>query len=343
MPTYVWYGDRYLEHYGRKGMKWYEHIYGEEDPRGKYNSEQKRAAYTKKVISDFEEMYGRINKIRNLRKNPEQIRIQPGDILNRFTSNPHEIDTHKGKMYASYLDVDEKVYGTYVNQLGFTPVNDPRTAKKGDTIAYKMELRVDKELVAPSFRQVENTLYTIFDGVSQNELAKIFAKGNPDSKQFAKILKTLSKNRDVAELRDYADEMMMTWVLHTSLFDKLCESLSKQGYNMILDYEDAHDPYANLDKANPPERLGTVAKEFGNAQNPIIVFDRGETTTVKDVTAFTKGDMEKAEKDLNKYAFASAKEFFNEVKKYNKEHGKGWGIWHTILPRSRSTPIFMML
>ena len=27
----------YLEHYGRKGMKWYQHLFGDEDSRGKYN------------------------------------------------------------------------------------------------------------------------------------------------------------------------------------------------------------------------------------------------------------------------------------------------------------------
>ena len=31
----------YLEHYGRKGMKWYEHIFGEEDSRAKYSSKEK--------------------------------------------------------------------------------------------------------------------------------------------------------------------------------------------------------------------------------------------------------------------------------------------------------------
>ena len=29
-------GEDYLEHYGRKGMKWYEHLFGDLDPRGKY-------------------------------------------------------------------------------------------------------------------------------------------------------------------------------------------------------------------------------------------------------------------------------------------------------------------
>lgn len=27
----------YLEHYGRKGMKWYQHVYGKEDPRAAYS------------------------------------------------------------------------------------------------------------------------------------------------------------------------------------------------------------------------------------------------------------------------------------------------------------------
>lgn len=30
-------GDDYLEHYGREGMKWYQHIFGEKDSRAKYS------------------------------------------------------------------------------------------------------------------------------------------------------------------------------------------------------------------------------------------------------------------------------------------------------------------
>ena len=30
--------DTYLEHYGRKGMKWYKHIFGESDSRAEYSS-----------------------------------------------------------------------------------------------------------------------------------------------------------------------------------------------------------------------------------------------------------------------------------------------------------------
>lgn len=44
----------YLEHYGRRGMKWYQHIYGEEDSRAAYNKSSNTDKKTKKKTSDPE-------------------------------------------------------------------------------------------------------------------------------------------------------------------------------------------------------------------------------------------------------------------------------------------------
>ena len=52
-------GD-YFAHYGRKGMKWYQHIFGERQSHAKYNK-SKKDDY--KNLSD-EELRSRINRIR---------------------------------------------------------------------------------------------------------------------------------------------------------------------------------------------------------------------------------------------------------------------------------------
>ena len=43
--------DSYLEHYGRKGMKWYQHIYGTEDSRAKYSKGNRSKRRTKRPMT----------------------------------------------------------------------------------------------------------------------------------------------------------------------------------------------------------------------------------------------------------------------------------------------------
>lgn len=52
--------EDYLAHYGRKGMKWYQHIFGERQSNAKYNKSNKEDY---KTLSD-EELRSRINRIR---------------------------------------------------------------------------------------------------------------------------------------------------------------------------------------------------------------------------------------------------------------------------------------
>ena len=52
--------EDYFAHYGRKGMKWYQHIFGERQSHAKYNKSRKEDY---KELSD-EELRSRINRLR---------------------------------------------------------------------------------------------------------------------------------------------------------------------------------------------------------------------------------------------------------------------------------------
>lgn len=84
MRTY----EEELYHYGRLGMKWYQHIFGDVDARAKYSEAKRRAKEDKKLARDpyaikslsEEEIISRINKIRLEETYRELIMGKPREI-----------------------------------------------------------------------------------------------------------------------------------------------------------------------------------------------------------------------------------------------------------------------
>ena len=130
----------YLEHYGRKGMHWYQHIYGEEDSRGKYNKK-------KSPLGDEEDLTeATLNKYKSQYSNLRHIRIDQntkGKIWTKDGKVQAMVNTEKkddGDIWIQGLELfgDSKgkglskdVLNYAVNELGATKLS----VRKTNTIA----------------------------------------------------------------------------------------------------------------------------------------------------------------------------------------------------------------
>lgn len=73
-----------LYHFGRKGMKWYQHIFGDEDSRAKYASSYQQGS---KISSDARSVVGSAGRIKNISKQKDVSKMSDEElrsIINRM-------------------------------------------------------------------------------------------------------------------------------------------------------------------------------------------------------------------------------------------------------------------
>lgn len=211
----------YLEHFGVKGMKWYQHLFGKEDTRAKYRD------YIWTPTK-----HGQVN----LKAGTEVQRIQKTDKFN----------TPGNHAYVSVGDINNLEYVTEAGHDGFYWTGNYNPDPSKDNYGYKIKLKVTKDVVAPSFKEsVDIFLDTMKDKTPEQIMKKIYG----DNKDGYYLKDTWEAKKEIVKrfvndktIEDYTNSVLVDYVATMNRNEEnrreFFSKLEQKGYNAVVDYND---------------------------------------------------------------------------------------------------------
>lgn len=260
-----------LTHFGVLGMKW---------------GVRKEREYSKDRHGSFKDQ-----------SRDEDIHIKEGSKAYRVQST-NDV-TGKGQTYISLdkLDHVEYITATAASEGGVSL--DATMANGNDGRAYSVKLKLNREIVAPSYKKTMDAFIQTVDKIGAKNIAK-----NISGKEEAK---TFLKKYGNIKVEDSLDE---AYVLFAGSFmkDSLAKSmffgsLKEQGYNAVVDEWDA---------------------QFGKGftKTPLIVFDKDQTLSKTKADPLTAKDYEYFSDIYFGGGRAGTSDYFSDTrKKWDKTAG----------------------
>lgn len=214
--------ETYLEHYGVKGMKWYQHIFGDY---------QSGAKYAKKGRGDLIAAHT----------------IKKGTKMYRTTADANE--GLNGSKYVTYLNEDRNLYkGSYAWAI------KKRAGKTSRDSVYEKEYELQEDLNIPS----RETLRDAYSKVMSNERTKKQAIQSYISELFERDLIDYKMNYDNWEqaykndVKQWTDKTIKEWetykpderfsitarslgMSNPAVKNSVIKELSSKGYNAMVD------------------------------------------------------------------------------------------------------------
>jgi hypothetical protein len=281
-----------LMHYGRKGMKWYQHIYGKEQGHAKYANTDKLEVlrkrsgkavdltpYGKKVLerivsSEDTWKFSNNDAVEDaLKKKGVKHVDELSDLvskntkLTRYSTKKEKLSSRR--IYASITNVDKSVYkeDAAYGELGFS--------KKKNF--YEITLKTNKDILVANGKSVFNYLREHYDS---KELEKCYKKVKEydifniyDQTSFAKLK---SKNKQEREVGSYIGTITHSFAkqINKTLYDnpkaqqEIIDHFSALGYAAMVDIEDrAHGYQYPLIVFNPERDLSIEKYTKVNAKD----------------------------------------------------------------------------
>lgn len=284
-----------LKHYGRLGMKWYQHIFGILDPRAKYS---RRTSSNKTRIPKFNEASIYKEPTNQAQRTQEEINkkvvegqrgvsseartIPKGTRIYRVTVNPNEsID---GSKYVSYLYSDRTHYkGGWV-----------RENNESDT-SYEKEYTLVEDLKIPSRSELSDVIYkeAMKDKKTMNELGDKWLKNvyfNTE-RGYYELIEYMDENSTTANqwkkyvdnwVKEYKDMPIsdayyiaaQTFGINEKLKSNVISELKTRGYN------------AMTDEASVGGQSGWARE----GSDPLIIFDAKSSLKEESTREITKDE-----------------------------------------------------
>ena len=235
-----------LYHYGRKGMKWYQHIYGEADSRGKYN----------KYIDEYNSLPSQIKK--RIKKHYNELENFKNPEDKELKTKRHTVP--KGTVLKSYRDDNTGVMRAVYKDLDSDFLKGPLKADKERTfitnrplvIAGKKELR--EEIMKIYNKELERTLKK----VAKQKVKDSFGPFSNKELTYKEYYKTV--------MNDITRNTVQNLEASPKTKKLLIENLRSQGYDgfteigLSMDSADYTDPLVLFENpakssiAGPPYR-----------------------------------------------------------------------------------------
>lgn len=274
-----------LYHFGRLGMKWYKHIFGDPDKRAKYAkgkdffSESIQDALSEKLPEHQREANKKV--IQGYRGVSSEARTIPkGTVIYRVTTDPNE--ENKGSKYVSYLYSDREHY-----KGGWVRLKDKKDS------SYEKEYILKEDLNIPSREEVSRVVYkeamkdekSIRD-VANGWLDQIMPPGSLD--RYYRSMDPQTEKESNKVWKEYVDDWIKTYKdmtvsqayytaaqtfgLNPKLKNNVIKELKSRGYN------------AMTDEASVGGQNGW-AKE---GSDPLIIFDSSSSLMEQSTREITK-------------------------------------------------------
>lgn len=262
----------YLEHYGREGMKWYQHIFGDY---------QKGAKYAKEGRGDL----------------VKEHTIKKGTVMFRTTANPDE--SLEGSKYVTYLKSDRDLYrGTYSGTI------KSNSGKKSSDPVYEKTYELTQDLKVPS----REMLRSAYSEVMSNEKLKKDAISGYITSLFERDKIDYMLNYDDWEkylrkdIKDWSDKTIKEFSSYTpdqcfaitarslassnpAIKDAVIKSLKSKGYNAMVD----------------EGGVGGVGGTIKEGVEPLIIFDSSSALKETSTNKLSQKTVENAMRDYNKW------------------------------------------
>ena len=227
--------NSWLCHHGVKGMKW-------------GHRKDKGYSYTTNERGDFV--------------------LKKGSNIKRITTDKNE--KHEGYEYASFTKRDNEKYKVdFISYLTNTS-----TLKSADVVTFQMTQKLTKDLVAPSDKQKVNTMLKMLRADKKlvsdlNHTYEIDMTGDDNAADRLYDLRSKMIRKGMShDMANVYSIFSMSLYYSPEIRAKFFEELSDQGYNMIIDTEDAG--------------------KF--TQAPIIVFNREDSVKLVKINKLPKQD-----------------------------------------------------
>lgn len=239
-----------LYHFGRLGMKWYKHIFGDKDKRAKYYLKgdindridpDKKQEFREEREKEAKELADRQGVYYLTR---DSFTLPKGSIVKRVTTVENE--KNEGKTYVATLSEDAY---KYIANAGL--LTDYTTDPK-----YQVDLKVTKDLLVPS---MDHVMDMVFSRIKDKPISEIVEQKEHEYGDTTNAYIKAFSNLDIKECRELAMFKAFIYIAKDPDRSKeLFDSLKKEGYKAVIDYEDAS----------------------GFSERPVIVFDRKDLKQV---------------------------------------------------------------
>lgn len=269
-----------LMHYGRRGMKWYQHIYGKEQRHAKYANADKLEVvrkksgkavgltpYGKKVLERIvssEEGWKASNKDaveKALKKKGVKHVDELGDLvgkgtkLTRYSTKKEKLSNKR--IYASLTNIDKSTYeeDAAYGELGFSKkksfyeislkTNKDMLVASGKSVFDYLRDHYDSEELEKCYRKVKE--YNVYDIYDQTSYAKFHGK-NEQEREVGKYVGTIAHS--------FARQINKTLYDNPTAQKEIIDHFSALGYSAMVDIEDrAHGYQYPLIVFNPERDL----------------------------------------------------------------------------------------
>lgn len=212
----------YLAHYGRKGMRWYQHIFGDNDPRAKYSN---------KMASP---------KTFDGQDRSRDIVIPKGSTIYRAQVGSKIAPNKDGIVYAVTNKKDHEKYMRSVNKT-----------KISDAPVQSIKIKLDEDLKLPSYQK---TMKTFLDSLVKSGGKDVYIKdiiaqqgGKDTDPVVQKFISSLSSSKKLTMDNQYkAYKAFSNLISFDTVARKIfIESLKRDGYNAVIDENDIRKTDSN--------------------------------------------------------------------------------------------------
>lgn len=285
----------WLEHYGRRGMKWYQHIFGREDPRAAYSSS---GTGTKIITTKIKNEKGKVvdivlNKDEDLATDSRSSKISsvlskawnggsdytfPKDKDLVFMRMSNTVEEHKGPAFVSFRPDDNLNY--LKAAIGDNGIGGKFDTDHPEGVIIRYTLKKDLK-IASAEKTAEVLMRTL------SKYAKSDAADDETTVFIHNAIENIDSDKGPFKLEDHAVRQM-GYLLnrHKDASAEFYKEMQKQGYDGVFDLEDSAAYKKGVFKT----------KNTGFAHAPLIVFDRAKCFNVEKI-----GDTEQKNGELAQF------------------------------------------